>query len=83
MYRWNGIADFQCRSSAGGVHVILIKMYERHLTRVTRFDEAQCNNKAHMCKDLYHEDQHMVLVGQTHGVVKLWRFFFDKSFPDT
>ena len=22
---WNGIADFQCRSSAGGVHVILIK----------------------------------------------------------
>ena len=22
---WNGIADFQCRSSAGGVHMILIK----------------------------------------------------------
>ena len=26
--------------------------YERHLTRVTKFDEAQCNNKAHMYKVL-------------------------------
>ena len=44
---------------------------KRHLTRVTKFDEAQSNNKAHMYKDLYSEDQHMALVGQTHGVVKL------------
>ena len=74
---WNGIADFQCRSSAGGVHMILIKQsIKRHLTRVTKFEEAQCNNKAHMCKDLYQEDQHMALVGQTRGVVKLWRFSF-------
>ena len=29
-----------------------------------------------MCKDLYHEGEHMALVGQTRGVVKLWRFFF-------
>ena len=46
-----------------------------HITRVTKFDEAQCNKKAHMCEDLYHEGQHMALVGQTRGVVKLWRFF--------
>ena len=44
---------------------------KRHLTRVTKFEEAQCNNKAHMCKDLYHEGQHMALVGQARGVVKL------------
>ena len=49
---------------------------KRHLTRVTKFDEAQCNNKAHMCEDLSHEDYHMALVGQTRGAVKLWRFSF-------
>ena len=47
-----------------------------HLTRVTKFEEAHCNNKAHMCNDLYHEGQHMALVGQTRGVVKLWEVFF-------
>ena len=72
---WNGIADFHSRSSAGGVHRDQGSM-KRHLTRVTKFDEAQCNNKAHMCEDLSHEDQHMALVGQARGVVKLWRFFF-------
>ena len=51
-------------------------MYERHLTRITKFDEAQCNKKAHMCEDLSHEDQHMALVGQARGVVKLWGFSF-------
>ena len=72
---WNGTANFQCRSSAGGVHMILIKQsIKRHLTRVTKFEEAQSNNKAHMCKCLYHEDRHMALVGQTRGVIKLWRF---------
>ena len=50
-----------------------------HLTRVTKFEEAQSDNKAHMCKDLYHEGQHMALVGQTRGVVKLWRFFNQPS----
>ena len=29
-----------------------------------------------MYKDLYSEDQHMASVGQTRGVVKLWRFSF-------
>ena len=56
---------------------------KRHLTRVTKFEEAQSNNKAHMCKDLYHDDHHMALIGQTRGFVKLWKFFFDKNFPDT
>ena len=29
-----------------------------------------------MYKDLYHEGQHMALVGQARGVVKLWSFPF-------
>ena len=33
--------------------------------------------------DLLYEYQHMALVGQTRGVVRLWRFSFDKNFPDT
>ena len=44
---------------------------KRHLTRVTKFEEAQSNNKAHMCKDLYRGDQHVALVGQARGVVKI------------
>ena len=70
---WNGIANFQCRSLACGVYG---SKYERHATRVTKFDEAQCNNQEHMYKVSFIDDRHMALVGQTRGVVKLWRFSF-------
>ena len=41
--------------------------------------KLNANNKAHMYKVLCHEGQHIALVGQTRGVVKLWRFLLIKN----
>ena len=73
---WNGVANFQCRSfrwwSAHDLNQISLKGISLGSQSLMKLNATT----RHICIRFYHEDRHMALVGQTRGVVNLWRFSF-------